>query len=242
MPTDGPRGWGAPLHARVLDDARVGPGTTVLDLGCGTGEFAAAAVARGAVLTGIDRDPAAVATAAATVPSATFAVGDVHDPPPGRFDVVAAVQVLIHAANPLVVLRAAAARGVLVSVTTWGTEAECDVRAFGEALAPWLQPRRPPAGPPPVTDPDRLLQLARLAGLGEPVLAEVVCPFHYQDADALVAPLFETGIGRHAINRAGPGAVREAVLQRCAEFAQPDGSYVLHNRFRVLTGRGCRPG
>ncbi|MGI5126646.1 class I SAM-dependent methyltransferase [Pseudonocardia sp. CA-107938] len=231
MPSDGPRGWGAPLHARVLDDTRVGPGTTLLDLGCGTGEFAAAAVARGAVLTGIDHDPAAVAEAAATVPAATFAVGDVHVPPPGPFDVVVAVQVLMHVADPPALLRAAATRGVLVSVTTWGREEDCDVRAFGEALAPWLPPRRP-------APPDRLVDLAVTAGLAGPVLAEVVCPFHYPDEDALLAPLFETGMGRHAINRAGPVAVREAVLARCAEFAQPDGSYVLENRFRVLTARG----
>lgn len=241
MQADGPRGWGAPLHARVLDDAAVAPGTTVLDLGCGTGEFAAAAVARGAVLTGIDQDPGAVAEAAAAVPGATFGVGDVHDPPPGPFDLVAAVQVLMHVANPLVLLRAAAAVGVLVSVTTWGREEECDVRAFGEAMAPWLPPRRPPAGPPPVTEPDRLLQLAGMAGLVDPVVAEVVCPFRYPDEDALLAPLFGTGIGRHAINRGGPVAVRTAVLERCAEFAQPDGSYVLENRFRVLTAHGAVP-
>lgn len=238
MSADGPRGWGAPLHARVLDDTAVAAGTTVLDLGCGTGEFAAAAVARGAALTGLDRDPAAVAEAAATVPGAAFTVGDAHDPPPGSFDVVVAVQVLMHAANPLVLLRAAAARGVLVSVTTWCREEECDVRVFGEALAPWLAPRRTPPGPAPVTEPDRLLKLVDMAGLTEPRTSEVVCPFGYPDADALVGPLFDTGMGRHAINRGGPGAVRAAVLQRCAEFARPDGSYVLENRFRVLTARG----
>ncbi|MDN5858911.1 MAG: class I SAM-dependent methyltransferase [Pseudonocardia sp.] len=237
MQADGPRGWGAPLHARVLDDTAVAAATTVLDLGCGTGEFAAAAVDRGAVLTGIDHDPAAVAEAARAVPGATFALGDAHDLPPGSFDVVVAVQVLMHVANPLVLLRAAAARGVLVSVTTWGREDECDVRAFGEAMAPWLPPRRPSGGPQPVTEPDRLLQLADMAGLRDPVVAEVVCPFRYPDEEALLAPLFGTGIGRHAINRGGPVAVRAAVLGRCAEFAQPDGSYVLGNRFRVLTAR-----
>jgi SAM-dependent methyltransferase len=218
----------------VLDETAVGAGTTVLDLGCGTGEFAAAAVARGAVLIGIDQDPAAVAEAAAAVPDAQFSVGDVHDPPPGPFDVVVAVQVLMHATNPLVLLRAAAARGVVVSVTTWGREDECDVRAFGEAIAQWLPRRRGPAG----GGPDRLVQLAGVAGLVDPVVGEVVCPFTYPDEDALFAPLFDTAIGRQAINRVGPDAVRAAVLERCAEFAQPDGSYVLQNRFRVLTAQG----
>ena len=48
MTSGEPAGWGAPLYAHALDAADVGPGTSVLDLGCGTGEFAAAAVARGA--------------------------------------------------------------------------------------------------------------------------------------------------------------------------------------------------
>ena len=210
----------------------------MLDLGCGTGEFAAAAFARGAVLTGIDQDPGAVAEAAATVPGATFTVGDAHDPPAGPFDVVVAVQLLMHVANPLVLLRAAGAAGILVSVTTWAGEDECDVRAFGEALSPWLPPRPPRTGPPPVTEPDRLWQLAGMAGLADPVVGEVVCPFRYPDEDALLAPLFGTGIGRHAINRGGPDAVRRAVVERCAEFRRPDGSYLLLNRFRVLTARG----
>ncbi len=112
------------------------------------------------------------------------------------------------------------------------------MRAFGEALSPWLPPRPPRTGPPPVTEPDRLRQLAGMAGLADPVVGEVVCPFRYPDEDALLAPLFDTGIGRHAINRGGPVAVRTAVLERCAEFRRPDGSYLLLNRFRVLTARG----
>src|ERR687893_222139 len=95
-----PPGWGAPLHARVLDLARVGAGTTVLDLGCGPGTFAAAAVARGARVVGIDTDRSAVAAAAAAVPEADFRIGDAHDPPPGPFELVAALQLLEHVANP----------------------------------------------------------------------------------------------------------------------------------------------
>lgn len=235
--TEGPPGWGAPLHARVLDLAGVGAGTSVLDLGCGPGTFAAAAVARGARVLGIDGDRSAVVAAAAAVPGADFLLGDAHDPPSGPFDLVAAVQLLQHVANPVAVLRAAARVGTAVAVTTWGPEEECDVRAFGEALGAWLPPRRPPSGPPPLTDPARLRKIVGLAGLEVAAEDEVECPFTYPDADALVGPLLASGIGRAAAARAGEQAVRRAVLDRLDVNRTRTGGYVLRNRFRVLLAR-----
>jgi SAM-dependent methyltransferase len=234
---EGPRGWGAPLHARALETAGVGRGTTLLDVGCGAGAFARAATDRGAVVTGLDVDRSAVAAAAAAVPEGDFRVGDAHDPPAGPFDVVAAVQLLPHVTNPLAVLRAAARVGSTVVVTVWGREDECDVRAFGEALAPWLPSRPAPTGPPPLTEPGRLRKLVALAGLTVEVLDEVVCPFRYPDADALLGPLLASGIGRRASARAGEPAVRRAVLARLAQHRTADGGYRLDNTFRVLTAR-----
>ncbi|MGZ4550525.1 MAG: class I SAM-dependent methyltransferase [Blastococcus sp.] len=234
MGGEGPRGWGAPLYAAVLDATAVGPGTSLLDLGCGAGSFARAAADRGARVTGIDLDPAAVRLAAAEVPEGSFALGDVHDPPPGPFDVVAAVQVLMHVADPVAVLAGAARTGTTVVATVWGRERECDIRVFGEALAPWLGPRRPPPGPPPVTEPDRLRELAGAAGLVVEGLAEVVCPFEYADEDELLGPLFDSALGRAAGRRAGPVAVRGAVLGRLEPYRTGTGGYRLENLFRVL--------
>lgn len=234
MSDEGPRGWGAPLHARVLDAAGVCPGSALLDLGCGAGAFARAAADRGAVVTGVDVDRSAVAAAGAAVPEGTFRVGDAHDPPVGPFDVVAAVQLLPHVTNPLAVLRSAARVGSTVVVTVWGREDECDVRAFGEALAPWLPPRPAPAGPPPLTEPARLRKLVTLAGLTVDVFDEVLCPFDYPDAEALIGPVLASRIGRQAVGRAGERAVRRAVLERLSRHRTPDGGYRLMNTFRVL--------
>ncbi|WP_232661149.1 class I SAM-dependent methyltransferase [Pseudonocardia sp. TRM90224] len=229
---------GAALYDAVLDRAGIGSGTTVLDLGCGSGAFAAAAVASGAVVTGIDVDRSAVAAAAELVPSATFRVGDAHDPPPGPFEVVTAVQLLAHVTNPVLVLRRAAAVGGLVVATVWGRESESDVRAFGEALAPWVPPARSAGGPPPVTEPARLVKLAGLAGLVDATIDEVPCPFTYPDADALLADALASGIGRRAVAAAGAKAVRNAVLTRLEGNRTPAGAYQLANLFRVLVARG----
>ena len=237
MGGEGPRGWGAPLYAAVLDATAVGPGTRLLDLGCGAGLFARAAADRGARVAGIDVDPAAVQLAAAEVPEGNFALGDVHDPPPGPFDVVAAVQLLMHVTDPVAVLTGAARTGAVVAATVWGRERECEVRVFGEALAPWLGPRRPPSGSPPVTEPDRLREIAGSAGLRVDRLDEVVCPFEYADEDDVLGPLFDSALGRAAGRRAGPVAVRGAVLRRLEPYRTETGGYRLLNLFRVLVGR-----
>jgi SAM-dependent methyltransferase len=234
---EGPRGWGAPLYAAVLDATAVGAGTTLLDLGCGAGKFARAATDRGARVTGIDLDPAAVDRAAAAVPEGAFAVGNAQQPPPGPFDVVVAVQLLMHVADPAAVLAAAARSGAVVAVTVWGREQECDIRVFGEALAPWLGPRRPPDGPPPVTDPTRLRTLAERAGLVVERLEEVVCPFEYADDEELLGPLFESALGRTVGRRAGPAALRSAVLEGLRTYRTAARGYRLENLFRVLVAR-----
>jgi SAM-dependent methyltransferase len=232
---EGPRGWGVTLHGAVLDATAVGPGTRLLDLGCGAGLFARAAADRGARVTGIDVDPGAVAAAAAEVPEGSFAVGRAEDPPAGPFDVVAAVQLLMHVADPVGVLAAAARRAPVVAVTVWGREEECDVRVFGEALAPWLGARQPSG--PPVTDPVRLRRLAERAGLAVERLDEVVCPFDYADADELLGPLFDSALGRAVGRRAGPVALRAAVLDRLEPYRTEGGGYRLNNLFRVLVAR-----
>ena len=221
------------MHAAVLEATAVGPTTTLLDLGCGTGLFARAAIDRGARVTGIDLDPPTVALAAAEVPEGSFAVGNVHHPPSGPFDVVAAVQLLMHVPDPAVVLAAMGRAGAVVAATVWGREEECDVRVFGEALAPWLGPR-PAARAPAATDPDRLRPSAEEAGLRVERLDEVVCPFDYADDDELLDPLFASALGRAAGRRAGPVALRAAVLDRMQQYRTAGGGYRLTNVFRVL--------
>jgi SAM-dependent methyltransferase len=219
----------------VLDATGVGAGTSLLDVGCGGGVFARAAADRGARVTGIDADPTAVARAAAEVPDGVFLVGDALDPPPGPFDVVVAVQLLMHVPDPAAVLAAAGRRGHVVAATVWGRQQECGIRAFGEALAPWLGPRRPADSP--VSEPDRLRAIAGRAGLVVERLDEVICPFDYADEDELLGPLFESALGRAVGRRAGPVALRAAVLERFAAYRTRSGGYRVSNLFRVLVAR-----
>ena len=183
-----------------------------------------------------------MALAAAAVPEARFAVGDAQDLGPvdalgGPFAVVAAVQLLTHVANPLKLLREAArvaVPGGTLVMTVWGREHECDVRVFGEALAPWLPaPRRPP-GPPALTDPNRLRKVAWLAGLAVAGIDAVTCTFDYPDDDAVLGPVLASGIGRAAARLAGPDAVDKALREALRPYRTAAGGYRLENLFRVL--------
>ncbi|MCF7551895.1 MULTISPECIES: bifunctional 2-polyprenyl-6-hydroxyphenol methylase/3-demethylubiquinol 3-O-methyltransferase UbiG [Pseudonocardia] len=228
-----PEGWGAPLYEVVLRG--IPEGSTVLDVGCGPGVFAAFAESCGMRVTGLDSSRAALAQAEKTAPTARFVLGDAHQLE-GAYDLVALVQVLAHVTNPVKVLQEAARVGGRVRATVWGREEESDIRLFGEALEPFLPPRsqrRTPAGPPPLTEPDRFRKVAGLAGLEVLALDEVRSPFAYPDEDALVGPLLQSDLGRFAANRAGPAAVREAVL---ATFAprRVGAGYRLENLFRVM--------
>jgi SAM-dependent methyltransferase len=235
---EGPRGWGAPLYGAVLDATGVGAGTTVLDLGCGAGLFARAAADRGARVTGVDLDGEAVRLAAAEVPEGTFAVRNALDPPPGPFDVVAAVQLLMHVADPVAVLRRAGRAGEVVAATVWGRERECDLRVFGEAFAPWLGPRRRVPGPP-VSEPARLRAMAERAGLVVERLDEVTVPFEYADEEDVLRPLLASGLARAVARRVDPGTLRAAVLEHLGPYRTPAGGYRLANVMRVLVARAA---
>ncbi len=89
---------GDPRDAMVAElDRRLPAGARVLDLGCGSGGTARVLVPRHAV-TGVDISRAQIELARATVPDATFEVGDLAsvDYPPASFDAVVALYAISH--------------------------------------------------------------------------------------------------------------------------------------------------
>ena len=239
----GPLGWGLPLYERVAERTGIGPGTSVLDLGCGEGMFCRLATDRGARVTGIDAAPELVERARQLAPAAVFRTGDIQalPYPDGVFDVVTCFQSILHVANPLAALREAARATrprCPVAVTVWGRDEDCEVRVFGEALSRLLPPPPHPrtrrVQPPPLTRDGRLEQLAVKAGLTPKEVDEVPCPFVYPDQDALLGGLLRSRLGRLAAGRSGEKAVRRAVLEALAPYRLPDGTYGLRNQFRYL--------
>src|SRR5947199_1253493 len=96
-----------PLWEAMLDAAAVGPGTRVVDAGCGAGGASVLAAGRGAHVNGLDAAEALLAIARARVPDGDFRLGDVEALPyaDGMFDAVIAADVLPYVADPLAALR-----------------------------------------------------------------------------------------------------------------------------------------
>ena len=93
----------------ILDSFGTLHGKRLLDVGCGTGHFAATAAKRGAETEGLDFASAMVATAAANYPKVRFTKGDAEDLPyeGGCFDYVACSFGLLHMQHPDEVMKEA---------------------------------------------------------------------------------------------------------------------------------------
>lgn len=86
----------------LLDATKVGPGMSVLDVGCGPGYVAAAAAGRGARVIGVDFSSEMVAIATKLFPALKFRVGDAQELPfdSDTFDRVLANFALLHVGSP----------------------------------------------------------------------------------------------------------------------------------------------
>jgi SAM-dependent methyltransferase len=93
----------------LLDVAAIGRGAKILDLCCGPGLVGAAAMARGATVTGLDFSTAMLTTARARFPSIAFDHGDAEAPPypDSCFDAVVSNFGIHHVPRPAVALNEA---------------------------------------------------------------------------------------------------------------------------------------
>src|SRR5215218_7243035 len=130
-----------PAWTAVADAVQVGPGTTVLDVGCGTGGFCELAAARGAAVHGVDAMTDRIAVARRRVPSGDFRVAFIEQLPwaDESFDVVAGFNAFQYALDVELALREAlrvARPGGRLAVCKYGRPADNEFFAFLAALDP----------------------------------------------------------------------------------------------------------
>ena len=220
----------------MADLTAIGPGTRVLDVGCGSGGFCELAAARGAAVHGLDVKPARLAAARRRVPAGEFRTGllEALPWPEASFDVVTGFNSFQYALDVEIALAEAhrvTRPGGRLAVCKWGPPAANELLRFLGALQDVRLEELP--GTDPV---DRALDRlgSRVLGAGEvPAVVEMA------DEEALAAALAAAGGGPDPATRLA------RVVATAAPFRTPGGGY----RFRavlmyriVAGGLSARPG
>jgi SAM-dependent methyltransferase len=229
--------FGAPAREAVAHAAGIGPGTSLLDLGCGSGEFCALAAARGSSVSGIDVADGLVEIARQKLPEADLRVGAVERLPwpDDRFDVVTAFNVLQFAADFLAALteaRRVTRPGGRVAVCNWGRLGDQQVQTIFEPLAE-LKPQGP-RDAQNVGEPGVLEGLARKAGLTPERVEEIEVPYSFPDWAGLERALLGLAPAYRIDDATAARVIRETVDGRAERFRRPDGSYWFDNRWRFM--------
>ncbi|MCF3134870.1 class I SAM-dependent methyltransferase [Streptomyces olivochromogenes] len=221
-----------PVEA-LLDAARVGAGTRVLDVGTGTGTAAVAARERGALVRAVDADPGMVAAAVRRGIAAEVAVLPELPFPDGAFDAVVGNFVLNHVGRPraaLAELRRVLRPGGRVALTTWGARRGAGQELLGRActaggaVPPAYLPRLDPAEDFART-PDGLAGLLREAGFADADAGELAWDHRTTVEEwwgAAADGLATIGLVVTSQDAGTVVRIRHEYERLCAEFAAPE--------------------
>jgi SAM-dependent methyltransferase len=249
-----PGGWAElaephnqPLFDALLDATAAGPGTRLLDVGCGSGMLMSLAAGRGAVVTGVDVSPGLLSAAEGRLGGADLWLADMQQLPfaDAVFDVVTAVNAFQFAAQPPAAV-AEAARvcrpAGLVGAAAFAEPERVQSTAVHLAMAALSPPGREAEHEPyALSVPGGLAAALTSAGLVVTAQGEVECAWRYATAADAVRALIGSAGGTRAVQDAGRAAVRAAIENAVIPFTDPaTGTIVMHNVFRWVTA--ARPG
>jgi SAM-dependent methyltransferase len=218
----------------VADAAGIDAGTSVLDLGCGSGGFCRFAADRGAVVHGIDVEPEAIGEALERVPEADLRLGLMEQLPwgDGTFDVVTSFNAVQYALDPELALAEAGRvvrRSGRITICKWGSPAQNEFFSFLLSVgARGVQPEELP-------DTDPIEELVRRNGLDLLGEGDVPASIELSGDRALAAALVRAGV--EADSSTTPGAVAAA-----APYRRRDGGYRFDNRLRYWVVRPAERG
>ena len=227
-------GFARPVWEPLLATAAIGPGTRVLDVGCGTGELLEHLQERGARPAGVDPAPRMVELARARAVGADVRPGDFEQLPfdDGAFEALLAVNAFQLAGDQERALAEAGrvlTPGGIVGLAGWAERERNDLDVINSALATADDEEPPEDGPLRVEG--GLTDLLRKVGWD--VLDGGVVPVAWtarHDTDLVRGVLF----GEDASTIADLAPV---VIAAAASFRGPAGGYRLINAFRWVVAR-----
>lgn len=238
---EGPAGYGRPAYEFVLEEAAIGPGTSVLDVGCGAGRFARMAADLRAEVAGLDAADGLVEIAAEQVPESDFRVGDIEDLlwSDDTFTVVTAFNALQFARDKGGAVQEMAR--VATSAVAIAVPASAETSGIAQVYAPVfpLFPQQALAdlkqtGIFALSAPGLLDGLLEKASLATGVDEQVDCPVTFTDIDEALRAFLGAGPTILAVRESGHEAVANALREGLVAFTRDDGSIVLPAAYRVV--------
>jgi SAM-dependent methyltransferase len=229
-----------PFYEAVFDVLSIGPGTRLLDVGCGAGLALTLAEKRGATVTGLDASAPMIDIARDRLPAADLAVGDLEALPfpSAAFTTVTSFNAVQYASDPRHALREMARvlePAARVAIVTWGDPQRSEMRDVLAAIGGLLPPPPSAAGGPfALSRPGALEELVGSVGLAPGQSGEVATPYVYPDVPTAVRAQLSSGPAARAAEHAGADAVRAALSEVMSGYRKPDGSVRLDNVFRYL--------
>ncbi|MEO3930813.1 class I SAM-dependent methyltransferase [Micromonosporaceae bacterium B7E4] len=227
-------GFAEPVWRVVVAASGIGPGSRVLDVGCGGGDLLGYLDRLGAVTAGVDPAPGMVALARSRVPAADLRVGDAERLPwpDHTFALVTSVNAVQFAEDTLDAL-AECVRvtrpGGLVAIANWAEGRHNDLDTVERAVADAAGEDLLPDGE--LRQPGGLERLLADGGLDVVAAGLVPVPWYAPDDDALVRGVL---LGEDPETIA---AIASTVRDAARPFRQPGGGYRLDNAFRYAVGR-----
>lgn len=239
---EGWNGWGISVYRHVLQHLAVGPGTRILDVGCGAGRFSRIAADCGATVCGLDATPAFVEIARERVPGGDFRVGDMEALPwpDDSFDVVTGFNSFFIAGDMVNALREArrvARPGATVAMTVFGRPERCQSGSVFAALRQFMP--TPAAGAADGEGPGLhvegvLESRAAEAGLSPHDAGYVQFTEDYPDLETMLRGYMAAPPFVRVARAEGEAAVRAALAEAVRPLEASAGRYLLHDEVRYL--------
>lgn len=227
----------------LLEATGTGPGSHVLDLGCGPGHVAEKLAQAGAVVTGVDFSPQMVKAARDCYPHIFFEEANAESLPfdDGAFDAVVSNYVVHHLARPEVVFREISRvlkAGGRFAFAVWGApEHQSSVGAFFGAVEAHHDITELPHGPLfGVTDLGVYEPMLTQAGLEDCKLTTHGVTWRTQSLDPVLRGFWDFGD-----MAALPSEIQEKIRETTRENARPyeqDGEFVFPHT--VLLGTALK--
>jgi SAM-dependent methyltransferase len=229
--------WGSfatPARYAILEATGIRPGASVLDVGCGSGEFLGMLLDAGAAAAGIDPAPGMIELARVRVPAADIRLGAVESLPwpDASFDAVTAINALQFADDPdaaLAEIARVTVPGGAIAVANWADAARNDIHVLEQAVAASFEEELPPENE--LRIPGGLEELFRRGGVALVASGTVVAPWDAPDENTLVRGIL---LGEDSAGLADGAAT---VIDAATPFRTTDGGYRLVNAFRYAVGR-----